>query len=305
MYIFYKIFNEIFFIFSGYKRAEPLLFSKHLSGIKNSDSCLTFDLSHPTVHLGDRLFFLPLLRWLSLNGLPFNLDDPITRELYARIYCENIPPCYVKDNKKLIIVITKPMFLSRYRKKNFFLVVDFTDSIPGISVSDELVLSVGKFLNFSDFHPRPLALSMPVRHPAPDKGCYILFSNYIDSGSFRKFFINQNILSLTARILKTATNQVVVHVGSNRDKDFDNSAYDFVGLDLRGEYTIFDILDFFESGKISAVVTYDNFWMHIANLYNIPVFVLFRGRLLKKNYDHHIKSVNNTFSNSAGIVYLN
>jgi hypothetical protein len=305
MYIFYKIFNEVFFIFSGYRRVEPLLFARNMSEIKNSDFFLTFDLSHSAVHLGDRLFFLPLLRWLSLNKLPFILDDPITRELYARIYCENIPSSQFINDKKSIQVITKPMFLSRYKQKKSFLVVDFSDLVKGGSVSDGLVLSVGNFLYPTVDNNPTLKLSTPIRGPVSKEGGYILFSNYIDSGNFRKIFLNQNILSFTARIIKLITNQVVIHVGSTRDKDFDTSAYDFVSLDLRGQHTIFEILDFFEAGKISAVVTYDNFWMHIANLYNIPVFVLFRGRILRKNYNHHMKSVNNTFSNSVKIVYLN
>ncbi len=197
------------------------------------------------------------------------------------------------------------MFASRFRSNHNLIIVDFTDPIQSNSISHQIVYSFAEFIGASEYLVYKDVPDFNINSNYQPCKRSILFNNYIDSGSFRKIFLNLELLSLTARILKSSTSSDVTHIGSKNDSVLDGKTYDFVNLDLRGVATIFDILDLFESGQVSSVVTLDNFWMHIANIYNVPVYVLFRGRLLKKNFKHHISAVNDCFFNTNGIIYLN
>ena len=119
----------------------------------------------------------------------------------------------------------------------------------------------------------------------------VLFNNYLDSGIFRKKFVDHTKLADRADELARAGFEIW-HVGSSSDKLNDKSVYNFVSKDLRGTTSISDIVKLFSSGLIVRVVSFDNFYLHLAELYELPSDILFRGRFTSKARRVHFASVN-------------
>jgi len=123
---------------------------------------------------------------------------------------------------------------------------------------------------------------------------FVVFNNYVNSGFFRLFFIKNIVLEERCEYLKKQGFKVI-HVGSPADKSSDSRRYDFVDIDLRGQLPMNDLLDLLSSHNVHEIVTYDNFIMHMAHIFNKSTSVLFRGRFLSKNRLLHINYINNTF----------
>tara|TARA_B110000879_G_scaffold212100_1_gene306952 strand:+ start:2108 stop:2647 length:540 start_codon:yes stop_codon:yes gene_type:complete len=133
---------------------------------------------------------------------------------------------------------------------------------------------------------------------------YYIFSNYIDSGWFRKYFVNVNALEKKAVYLKNQGYKIL-HVGSEKDLNKDNKKYKFIDQDLRGKLSISELIQLVAKKNIIGAVTYDNFIMHLCGIYDKKTFVLFRGRFSKKNATKHIKYINPLFFNDDNdIKYL-
>ena len=62
--------------------------------------------------------------------------------------------------------------------------------------------------------------------------------------------------------------------------------------DHRGDLSLTEIIQFFERDEVAQVICFDNFFMHLAELYSVPSMVKFRGRMLKKNVGLHINTIN-------------
>ena len=119
----------------------------------------------------------------------------------------------------------------------------------------------------------------------------ILFNNYVDSGKFRLAFIDKSLLDKECIKLKRDGYEIW-HVGSQKDKQYDKVDYNFVDLDLRGTTGLSDIIQFFRDGKIQGVVSFDNIFLHLAELYQIKSNILFRGKFTKKVKSNHFNSIN-------------
>jgi hypothetical protein len=134
---------------------------------------------------------------------------------------------------------------------------------------------------------------------------YFIYSNYIDSGKFRKYCINNKSLEIQAVNLKKEGYKLI-HVGSKNDLFNDQSVYNFIDIDLRGELSISQLIQLIGNKKIKGVVSYDNFIMHLSGIFDKKSFVLFRGRFFKKNIISHIKFINIVFfTRKNRITYLN
>ena len=300
-YLIYKIFNNI--LCKKLKKIAPMFFSKRINF--ENKKYFRIDLLHSTTHLGDRLFFLKLLRLMSLLNIEVELiDDGVTDALYLELYGEKF--ISVKARSDAVTIVPKPSYIDKYEKYVDLCVIDFTDIATRKQVADQLVDSFCKVFNFENSFD--LQINAPVKknklelNLTHDK--YIVFNNYIDSGFFRKYFINEKKLFLECIVLKEKGFKIL-HVGSPRDKLLDSKSYNFVDLDLRGELNILDLIGLISAECVKGVVTFDNFIMHIGLIYRKDVKVLFRGRFTRHQVQHHIKHVNNCFlSNINNLTYL-
>ncbi len=305
MYIIYKIINNLICLLKFRSRSIPLLAYSKFNFEKNYG--FTFDFSHKTTHLGDRLFFFPLIRSLVELNIPIKVNDSSTNELFRKIYGIDVPRA---SSEHFIAIIPKPSFLRFLLKYKDVVLVDFTDLNVESKISLELISSFNRLFklnlnanvdvnalnssNYSSFAGKSLF----------DSKKYVVFNNYINSGFFRIYFKDSKLLSRECEKFRNNGFEII-HVGSKSDKKNDINKYDFVSLDFRGLLTMVELVELISLPNVFGVVTFDNFIMHLAHLFDKPSWILFRGRFLKRNEDHHMKYVNNTFlSNSNNINYL-
>jgi hypothetical protein len=307
VYLAYRILNLLATKIFVKKNNAPLLWSK--GNIGSANRGIFFDFSHNTTHLGDRLFFIPLIEMLHSAGyeLLFSPNDKITQPLFDGILRVPLSFKAAEEDFDGLTIMPLPSLLSRYKRHAALLAVDFSDVSCNLSIAQQLVTSVCLELGIEIQETYPLA----VRESEPsdliktgEESMFFIFSNYIDSGRFRKFFLDEEVLFRKARELKSLGYRII-HVGSAQDKANDKRHYDFIDMDLRGKLRIADIPKFVNDPRIRGVVSYDNVFMHLAGLFDKPAFVLFRGRLRQSIYHHHMGHVNNAFfKNSTHLKYL-
>ena len=291
-YITYKIINTILLFFFR---------AKYVSNIGNTQlQKYFFDFSHHSVHLGDRFFYFPAILQLISEGADIYIDknDKTTQVLFEFIF--NIKLDYIKNYKdpNIIYVTSAHSFSGKFRR--FF---DFKNRVLiefDQMSQDDVIKQINKQLNlFQDFDWRKsikkniLEFNCPVFNKINMNEKVVLFSNYINSGFFRRFFINENKLIDKVRQLKTE-GCCVVHVGSKHDILSDKRKYDFVDVDLRGSTTTSEMVALISQHKKLVAVTYDNFIMHLCHMYGQSTFVLFRGRFTKRSFEFHMRCVNET-----------
>lgn len=303
-YIAYKVVNNALLMALSRKLA-PLLSTV---GHPEFDSSRIFvDLSDSTTHLGDRLFFLPLLMALAKSrcGVCLSHQDRWTNPLIVNILGGAPLPVGQADAKDLV-VFPKPSYGNFWRYYRHALLVDFTDRAATQKISQQLVDSMGGVCKLDLSTASALASSSEERSDPllPSDGQYILFSNYINSGQFRKYFVDESRLLNECRRLKQ-NGVKIVHVGSAEDLAADDAVYPFVDIDLRGKIDVARLVNLARCPQVVGAVTYDNFLMHLMGLYHKQASVLFRGRFSRANYNHHMRYINNTFfADPALLVYL-
>lgn len=250
---------------------------------------LYLDFNHSTTHLGDRLFFWDLISYENSMGREVYIseDDILSKELYnalgLKVISSNIPH---KDVQKISL---KPKFLNDFYHKGFQVLqchyIDFYSFHDPLSKAI-LNLIRKPELGYDHKYARP--------HKTRDidgNSNVVLFNNYVDSGKFRTMFIDSNKLRTRAAELSELGYEIW-HVGSKKDKLNDKGTYNFCTRDLRGETTIRDIVHYFSTGAINHVVSFDNFFLHLAELYEVPSDILFRGRFTLSARNVHFRSVN-------------
>lgn len=307
-YLAYKVWNSALLLGLSRKIA-PLISTV---GCPELESGRIFvDLSDGTTHFGDRLFFLPLLLALadSHRGVCLSDRDRWTNPLIVNLLGSQPLPVGKVASKDLVL-FPKPSYFNFRGRYQDAVLVDFTDRTVIQKISLQLVDSMAQacFLSLSKgcallapSHLEPLAEPDPL---LPGDGQYVLFSNYISSGLFRKYFLDEGKLLAECIRLKRDGYRVV-HVGSAEDLAGDPADYPFVDIDLRGKIDVARMVRLARSPQVVAAVTYDNFLMHLMGIYQKRAYVLFRGRFSRANYNHHMHYINNTFFDDASrLAYL-
>lgn len=297
LYLLYKTFNTILVRMYRKNLYGDIVFSK--SSIKSGNSArILFDFSHATTHLGDRLFFAPLIFELIHKGLHIYIskDDTITHQLFKDL--NNSLHLYKYDNNLPmdLVVVPSPSLtaLSYKHDKNKLLICEFS-SIQKQNIIAELNMAFSNITGLClKCSPKKYISKKNSSFRSSKNDQYYIFSNYIDSGWFRKFFVRGMALEEKAIKLR-ADGYKIAHVGTHKDAKNDNQNYDFIDLDLRGELTITELINFINSRDVVGAVTYDNFIMHLIGIFDKKAYVLFRGRFIKKNVDMHYKFINEVF----------
>lgn len=288
VYLFYKLVNFIVMkiVFNSRKRSSSI----------NLDKDFYFDFSHSSMHLGDRLFYLDTFFALSRNGKTIYVShrDEKTKDIVSNIAPEIkiVAQCFDPDRFNLIVPEQSVLarLLKIYKATNYLVVKYSKKGEKNISwqLCDML---------YVNYVPTSEALQKGTVDCKPSK---VVMSNYIDSGFFRKLFVDEEKIS--QKVLDLKNDQLkVFHVGTQKDKIEDSKIYPFVDLDLRGQLSVADLITFVRDHR-PVIVTYDNFIMHLGILFECEVHVLFRGRFSAAARDFHFKKVNETLRKENGHV---
>jgi hypothetical protein len=231
---------------------------------------------------------LPVLINLQKNGINISTNDPILRELYKNVCGEKIDSVSSRNDYQVIL---KPAYKDLVNSKIKQLYIDFTDTSAKYKISKQLNLQLAQYFGVKH---KNINLINYCNKNSSNENKIVIFSNYIDSGSFRKYFIDSKKLDKKCIEFKK-NGYKIYHVGTKADKNSDKKKYDFVDIDLRGKTSLKEITGYFRDNNDLVVIGYDNFMMHLGLIFNKRVFTLFRGRFLKANHKHHVNYVNCNF----------
>lgn len=282
-YIFYKLLNNIIYniFYKNFFRDRAKNFHKNTK--------IFLDINHKTTHLGDRLFFWDLISFENHNGRSVFIDinDVISHELFSSLGLK--VEFLRKNDLDTKFISLKPKFLSDFFKNPFkafaIYYLDF------YKIKGPLSKGILKSIRNPEGNDLRVLFRPKILKNDKTSNKVVLFNNYVDSGKFRLGFTNASKLSERAEELASQGFEIW-HVGSSNDKIGDKSDYNFVSLDMRGKTSLKGLIEYFSTDRISSVVSYDNFFLHLAELYEIPSDILFRGRFSKSARTHHFNSVN-------------
>jgi hypothetical protein len=128
----------------------------------------------------------------------------------------------------------------------------------------------------------------------------MLISPFISSGRFRDLFgFKKRQLVKYASQKYHQENYEIYLIGSIQD----NILLPFPVIDLRG-VSLLKLIDLIHDGHISMGVGFDNFWMHVCDIFDVFYLVMFRGRVSRFGKLLHFKSVNISFQRGSKRIYL-
>lgn len=283
----------------------------------SNESKVIFDLSDEKfVHLGDALFFIPLIILLSKRCNTYILAPKSKMDFYSglladvnaeilwdrNILIENydvlitVPYCLLSKKQfvnsslsvglghsKLLSNIPYPVYLACQFNLFFFKKTFISD------IESEYFSWTAKFRKFNEdsFNHNPKLVNLSA-------GKYFIVSPFIGSGKFRDFFNFQCDKILSCAELFKSFGYTPILVGSDKDKLIVDPDW----IDLRG-YPLDLIVATVSHNNVEFGIGFDNFWMHYFELNGKKYLTKFRGRFITRNRDIHLFSVNKSFGNSA------
>jgi len=243
-----------------------------------------FFLNHAEfMHVGDHLFFLPLIRSFIDAGYETEICvSPLMIPFFERL---NLP------------IVPEPKSFTEYD-----LVVSRFELIPLLSKNQALFVHVSKHLTmpicsqllstFSQYFHRSFHSQLDYSvfsEPEiltllnlPTDQEFILFNSYCDSSSYLATGRKKDLLISHAKAKAEELNCQVVFLGTQNDKDTDHSDYPFPFIDLRGKTSIVEVFQLVRSPKVVLYIGFDAFIMHAMSLAGKRSLVKFRGRLTRK-----------------------
>ncbi len=302
-----KVFNklEVFKLRRHAIASNLFLLNKKCNQVK---SILFYFPDYEMMHFGDHLFFEPLARHLRSHGYRLIISPINAMEFYFQDLGYRIGDDSSLENIDLII--TRVEFIGALKNVDSqILFIDTASSKIKSPLCNDIIEKVSEFLGLQNLNYNPVpSYSYTVNEGKlsflSKNNNYIIFNNYIDSGSIRSGSTHQNSIIDFVRSLKDKTGFKVVHTGSSNDKNCDSRVYDFVDIDIRGKTSIKDLFIICSLNNVIYNVSFDGFQMHLFFVQNKKSFILFRGRLIKRNEDYIKKFVNPPFfhDNPSSII---
>lgn len=237
------------------------------------------------MHLGDHLFFLPLIKTFidsgyQIEAAPTKIMQPLLEKLGVPIVGGK-----VDFNHYDLIVSRAELFDKLIHHRSLLIDVARNLSMP---ICDQLITQFSKYFVLKPYMAYDFSVlkSDEILHKMhlSAKNKYILFNFYCDSSSF--LITQQKVNALVAKVKSYAImpGYKVVLVGSKTDKDNDNYIYDFDYIDLRGQTTVLDIFALAQNDRVEHYIGFDAFVMHVFSLIHKTSFVVFRGRLSARQH---------------------
>lgn len=263
----------------------------------DTPNSLFLDLDSPATHLGDRLFIVRFVRICNESNIKILIseEDKTTREIFKSLGLQfEIANHQMYDLRMYFL----PSINLNTKFTNKDLIVSFVE-FSGVNLTDHLVATVLRRSPTNTPGWPPM-----IQASIEQNKQVVLFSPYVNSGFFRFIPRQQNILKGAVESFASQNNEIWL-VGSAADSSAIDDLLPEHILDKRGQLTFSDIVRLFEQNKILMIIGFDNFFMHLAELYGVPSFIKFRGRLLHKNRLLHYETINVACSeNKSKITYI-
>jgi hypothetical protein len=251
------------------------------------------------IHIGDSLFFEPIMQYFLLIGIEVKVVPTQKMKEYFKIAGYSRP-----NNSDMrtadIICSTYWMWSSVNRlsecTKIYF---DFSNSNIKNYASEYFINELSKFLNIDikkNSIIRPYKPNVLFKSVNNSRSNFIIFNNSVESGKFRISNKSGEIIINQVKKLR-ADNYKIIAIGAYVE-DSKNDLKDIIDIDLRGKTSVMDIFSLFNCDNVIGSVSYDTAIAHIAMIYDKTVWIKFRKfrRLyisyLQKNIFPFYKSCN-------------
>jgi hypothetical protein len=299
-YIIKKIVNKFDILQLKSKAVRDNIYINNLpTNISDIKTTLLYFPDYQMMHLGDHIFFEPLLRELVKSGFNVEIQPVKLMEFYFLNLGYQIGDI---KTKKYDLIISRIEFYPSLKNTNFPIIyveiANYKIIQPLCFDIIEKILTILKIkANNIDDVPKLVHSVLPetLEDISNSKDKYILFNNYIDSGSFRITKKHYSLLSEYAQDLKDKTGYKIIHTGSIKDKQKDKKIYSFVDIDLRGYSNIEDLFNLVQLNNVIYNVSFDAFQMHLFFMANKKSYVLFRGRFTKRYTNLFVNCFNPPF----------
>jgi len=254
------------------------------------------------MHLGDHLFFEPLANNLKEAGYELYIEPAKVMEFY---FLELGYKLSKLEENTYDLVISRIEFYPILKNSSLpILYIEIANIKIQQPLCVDIIVKTNKVLEIEKktIKDTPKLLNASSRISDEllviknSNDNYIVFNNYIDSGSFRVFSKHFQKIKNFTEVLKRETGYKVIHTGSKNDKDKDKEIYDFVDIDLRGKTSIKDLFELVQFNNILINVSFDAFQMHLFMIKNKKSYILFRGRFTQKASNLFINYFNPPFN---------
>lgn len=282
------------------------LFNLKKQDLPNVKRIIFYFATEEYMHLGDHLFFLPLITTLINSGYTVTVaPTKIMTPLFAKL---GIPLYDGTSNlSDYDLVVSRIELITKLVKYKSLLVnISRNLSMP---VCDQLLHDFSQLFNlkpyqeidFDIFKDKQILGKLQLTQNKK----LILFNSYCDSSAF---LINKAKKRLLLdQLTEYADNEdyVIVFTGSQADKENDKNNYPFNFVDLRGKTSVLDIFALVALDNTQFYIGFDAFIMHVFSLFKKNSFVVFRGRLIKKQSDMLKKYHVNLFKAHSYVQLIN
>jgi hypothetical protein len=257
-------------------------------------------------HLGDVLFFLPIIIYLSSLKPLVIIASKHKSSLLSYFIVGSTNISYVNNYDAVdadFYIITQPYVIQEIPIDRVVLALGNPTSVPEIrypmyllkEFCDFLMLDYKSAVNIYTNYRDGISSS-----GSPKRNKRIFISPFIASGRFRDFFgFKKRAIIEYASIKHFKEGFDIFLLGSSDEKIL----LPFPFVDFRG-LPIPEVIDIIRTGYFSMGVGFDNFWMHVSDIFNINYVVMFRGRFSKFGNLLHFKSVNVSFYKNMTRTYL-
>lgn len=248
------------------------------------------------MHFGDHFFFEPLIRFLIKSGYDASIMPTNGMEFYFKKCGYRVSN--EEELKTADFIITRFELLDEVKNYNSVIAIDTASLKIKEFLCKDLVDKTAKILNKEivgfDYKPMSInAVSTGIELDSDKK--YIIFNNYIDSGAYRVTKAIKDSLLRFAEKYAEEHNYIVIHTGTQKEKEKDKNRYNSKWLDLRGKTKPEDLFWLSGQAGIEANISFDAFGMHLFFIYGKKNFIKFRGRFTKKGTEFIMKYVNPPF----------
>lgn len=263
------------------------LFNINKNDLPKTKRILFYFASDEYMHLGDHLFFIPVLKTFLANG--YDVTVMPTNAMAKLLTALSIPIVDKVNNLDEYDLIISRVELARHFICKPSLLVNVSQNLT-LPICDQLLSTFSTIFNFTQPFIKPDYLCLKEdnilnRFALPTNKKLILFNLYCDAAFF---MINQKKIAAVINVIHKYVNNPeyqLVFVGAKNDKLKDPRTYDFDFIDLRGKTTVIDMFSLVAHPNVSYYIGFDAFVMHVFSLYAKKSFVVFRGRFLKRRHE--------------------
>lgn len=284
--------------------------------ISKLDVCFDFS-DDEYIHLGDVLFYLPLVLYFCSVTRVYIICSGIKAALLKHLLEKSTSVfIFVDDVPHHSLVVTFPYLLYKYSASNattnivygvglaadvpdipypLYLARNLMAELDAMDKYEDLCCKYNQFLE----NVRTSPLMLPSSPGLPVDFDVVLFSPFISSGKFRDFLQVKfrKLIGLAKDLLGMGA--AICLVGGRHDPPIAGLTM----IDLRG-VDLVQLLDWARLPNVVYGFGFDNFWMHYFDIIDKPYNVMFRGRYTLRARLIHYNSINVAFCSRLPRKYI-